>query len=181
MLTLRSGLRAAITICVLRGTSGRYGQMTGEQRMRIATSCGRRLMTAAVAITGLRVGRGCGRDGAGDAAQRVGFALVQTPSGAGSPGTGRRACRPAASGQAGKPCVGTCQVSVSSNPAKPTIRDVPAGPDPVAVTPAVEILWRSGVNWRITRIELWIGLWVKRFLPDLAGKSCQARRRGDKK
>jgi hypothetical protein len=54
-------------------------------------------------------------------------------------------------------------------------------PDPVPVTPAVEILWRSGVNWRITRIELWIGLWVKKFLPELAGKSCQARRRGDKK
>ena len=54
-------------------------------------------------------------------------------------------------------------------------------PGPSPVTPAVEILWRSGVNWRITRIELWIGLWVKKFLPELAGKSCQARRRGDKK
>jgi hypothetical protein len=54
-------------------------------------------------------------------------------------------------------------------------------PDPAPVTPAVEILWRSGVNWRITRIELWIGLWVKKFLPELAGRSCQARRRGDKK
>jgi hypothetical protein len=54
-------------------------------------------------------------------------------------------------------------------------------PDPAPVTPAVEILWRSGVNWRITRIELWIGLWVKKFLPELAGKSCQARRRDDKK
>jgi hypothetical protein len=54
-------------------------------------------------------------------------------------------------------------------------------PAPVPVAPAVEILWRSGVNWRITRIELWIGLWVKKFLPELAGKSCQARRRDDKK
>jgi len=54
-------------------------------------------------------------------------------------------------------------------------------PDSVDLKPAVEILWRSGVNWRITRIELWMVLWVKKFLPDLAGKSCQARRRDDKK
>ena len=146
---------------------------------------------------------GSGRDGAGGAVGRVGFALMQDPSGAAVAGHWAESVpSPPPTASAGSPAFVPSTVSLDArragNPGALLRRvnccllsgamDPPSHwsvttriPDPAPVTPAVEILWRSGVNWRITRIELWIGLWVKKFLPELAGKSCQARRRDDKK